>query len=200
MLKPEKTLLRIGPFTWIILWTCIIFTPFVLVSEFFHLFTSNDDLYYSLGFIFSLPIYTYVGYSYYKSSKVQDGKESDQNLVPKKISEKPSLKELISKNQLVENSSENKIFIDFMETVSDIIQSIPDSLIGSVELENLIYIHEKMKQSLNDSDINSKIEYYESVDKTLSEMSEEWIKLFSQSSEFDVYKKMGDWVRDKKIL
>jgi len=115
----------------------------------------------------------------------------------KEINESNSSKKL-SMSELTGNLSEKEIFINFFEVVDNLLESIPDSEIGTKNMEAAEDIHRRIQEFMPNPSVKSKIDYFISIDRLFSSMPEEWIKLFSQSAEFDSYQKMGDWVRDTK--
>ena len=117
----------------------------------------------------------------------------------KEINESNSSKKL-SMSELTGNLSEKEIFINFFEVVDNLLESIPDSEIGTKNMEAAEDIHRRIQEFMPNPSVKSKIDYFISIDRLFSSMPEEWIKLFSQSAEFDSYQKMGDWVRAQNMV
>ena len=100
-------------------------------------------------------------------------------------------------SQLTGNS-EKEIFNAFYEVVGNLLDSVPESENKNTPIEAAKEIHRKIIDSMPNPNVETKIYYFSSIDQVFSSMPEEWIKLFSQSAEFDSYKKMADWVQDIK--
>ena len=114
-----------------------------------------------------------------------------------KDNNEPKSSKKLSMSQLTGNS-EKEIFNNFYEVVGNLLDSIPNSEINNAHIQAAKEIHRKIIDYMPDPNIETKIYYFSSMDQVFSSMPEEWIKLFSQSAEFDSYKKMGDWVQDIK--
>ncbi len=114
----------------------------------------------------------------------------------KENNESKSSKKL-SMSQLTGNS-EKDIFNDFYEVVGNLLDSVPDSEIENADIQAAKEIHRKIVDLMPNPNVETKINYFTSINQAFSSMPDEWIKLFSQSAEYDSYKKMGDWVEDIK--
>jgi hypothetical protein len=114
-----------------------------------------------------------------------------------KDNNEPKSSKKLSMSQLTGNS-EKEIFNNFYEVVGNLLDSVPDSDIKNVHIEAAKEIHRKIIDYMPNPNVETKIYYFSSMDQVFSSMPEEWIKFFSQSAEFDSYKKMGDWVQDIK--
>jgi hypothetical protein len=114
----------------------------------------------------------------------------------KENNESKSSKKL-SMSQLTGNS-EKDIFNDFYEVVGNLLDSVPDSEIDNADIQAAKEIHRKIVDLMPNPNVETKINYFTSINQAFSSMPDEWIKLFSQSAEYDSYKKMGDWVEDIK--
>jgi len=114
-----------------------------------------------------------------------------------KDNDEPKSSKKLSMSQLTGNS-EKEIFNAFYEVVGNLLDSVPESEKKNTQIEAAKEIHRNIIDSMPNPNVETKIYYFSSMDQVLSSMPEEWIKRFSQSAEFDSYKKMADWVQDIK--